>query len=170
MKRLARQLNLWYCITQGIFFVLPNCCIIYASMFLLERGFRNTEIGIILAVAYILGLVLQPVVTSMADSSRRLTPVGFLAVVAAAEALVCIGLACLRTRSLAVAVLYALFIALYEVMIPLLNAFAFYLARTKVPIHYGLSRGCGAGVWGISMQGLDCIQISAASPQVDLVT
>ena len=50
----------------------------YAAVYLLEKGFTNTEVGILLAVANILSAVLQPVVAGIIDRKGKLTNRGFI--------------------------------------------------------------------------------------------
>ena len=58
---------------QGSFWM--SFCIVfnYASVFLLSRGYSNSQIGIVIAVAGVISTLLQPIVAGLADRSRRLT-------------------------------------------------------------------------------------------------
>ena len=45
----------------------------FAAVFLLNRGFSNTEVGIALALANILSVIGQPIVAGIVDRSRLVT-------------------------------------------------------------------------------------------------
>ena len=45
----------------------------YASIFMLGRGFTNSQIGMLLALANVLSVLIQPVIAGMIDKQGRLT-------------------------------------------------------------------------------------------------
>ena len=66
MKLNRTKLMLQYCVLQGSYWA--SFCVLYAfaTVFLLSRGFESSMIGVIIAVGNILGVILQPVVASIA--------------------------------------------------------------------------------------------------------
>ncbi|MCE2604310.1 hypothetical protein LH384_35040, partial [Pseudomonas aeruginosa] len=48
----------------------------FASVFLLARGYSSSQIGVTLAAANILAVVLQPMVADLADRIKRLSLIG----------------------------------------------------------------------------------------------
>ena len=73
MKINTNKMTFQYCILQGAYWA--SFCIIYsfATVFLLDRGFSNSQIGVIIAAGNILGVVLQPVFASIVDRSKTIT-------------------------------------------------------------------------------------------------
>ena len=73
MKINTNKMTFQYCILQGAYWA--SFCIIYsfATVFLLDRGFSNSQIGVIIAAGNILGVVLQPVFASIVDWSKTIT-------------------------------------------------------------------------------------------------
>ena len=73
MKLNTRKLMIQYCILQGSYWA--SFCVIYAfaTVFLLSRGFESSMIGVIIAAGNILGVVLQPMVASIADRSEKIS-------------------------------------------------------------------------------------------------
>ena len=69
----TKKLTLQYCILQGAYWA--SFCIIYsfATVFLLDRGFHNSQIGVIIAAGNILGVIFQPVFASVVDRSKTVT-------------------------------------------------------------------------------------------------
>ena len=116
---------------QGLYWMIACVAISFASYFLLARGYSNSEIGVIMAAAYILGLFLQPLVAGFADRSTRLTPTAVLALVAVITGLWTAGLLLIRTHCVIMSILYVLFVASQLVMQPLINAYAFYVEQME---------------------------------------
>ena len=73
MKLNRTKLMLQYCVLQGSYWA--SFCVLYAfaTVFLLSRGFESSMIGVIIAVGNILGVILQPVVASIADRSEKIS-------------------------------------------------------------------------------------------------
>ena len=73
MKLNTRKLMIQYCILQGSYWA--SFCVIYAfaTVFLLSRGFESSMIGVIIAAGNILGVILQPMVASIADRSEKIS-------------------------------------------------------------------------------------------------
>ena len=61
----------------------------YAAVFLLDRGFSNTAIGLILALANVLSVILQPVTAGLIDKYEAFTNRRVSMVCALACALCC---------------------------------------------------------------------------------
>ena len=45
----------------------------YASIFMLERGFTNSRIGLLLALANVFSVVMQPIIAGLIDRPGKLT-------------------------------------------------------------------------------------------------
>lgn len=73
MKLNTRKLMIQYCILQGSYWA--SFCVVYAfaTVFLLSRGFESSMIGVIIAAGNILGVILQPMVASIADRSEKIS-------------------------------------------------------------------------------------------------
>ena len=65
--------TLRYIIINATYFAVYSGIHAYASVFLLEKGFSNTLIGITLALANILSVVFQPFVAGLIDKQGKLT-------------------------------------------------------------------------------------------------
>ena len=73
MKKL---LNFDYACIQGTYWMLYGILSSFASVFLLSRGYSNSEIGVILAAANVAAVVLQPLAADLADRSGRVSLIG----------------------------------------------------------------------------------------------
>lgn len=73
MKKL---LNFDYACIHGTFWMFYGVASSFASVFLLANDYTNSEIGMILAAANILAVILQPFVGDLADRTRRISLIG----------------------------------------------------------------------------------------------
>ena len=144
----SRSLNGAYGALNGVYWML--CCLIYSfsSNFLLGRGYSNSELGVIVAAGYILGLLLQPVAASVADRTVR-APVAVIAGGAAAVGLTALALLFLPGKSVAVTAVYGLFLTLVIMLQPLVNAFAYYIERMGTAVPFGVCRAVGSLAYGL---------------------
>ncbi len=116
----------------------------FASVFLLAKGFSNWNIGVTLAVANVLAVILQPVIADIADRAKKLSVIGISEIL---TVLMMAGTACLFVSSgsmAALAVLFILLIAWHTVLQPLFNSLTFMLEETGVHINFGIARSMGS--------------------------
>ena len=147
MKR-PGVLNGAYGALNGVYWML--CCLAYSftGVFLLGRGYSNSQLGVIVAAGHVLGLVLQPALAALADRSAR-APLAVIGAVTGAVALAAAALACLPGRGWAVGLLAAGFLALVIVLQPLVNGLAYYLERLGTEVPFGLCRAVGSLAYGL---------------------
>lgn len=133
-----------YSFVQGSFWM--SFCIIlsYASVYLLSKGFHNSEIGIIIAIAGTVSAVLQPVIASVADKAVKVPLryiIAFLAVIA-----VCTSTALLVPNLywLLIAIFYAVLLAVLQILTPLINALGMQCVNRGIPVNFGVARGVGS--------------------------
>ena len=62
MSNRIRSATPYYALIQGLYWAIFCLMVGFASVFLLDRGFTNGQIGLILGLSYLLSAVLQPVV------------------------------------------------------------------------------------------------------------
>lgn len=143
----AKRCNLQYCALQFLYWMLACLAIPFSSVYLLDFGYSNTEIGLILAVGYVVGMLLQPLTAMLADSVSQMRPSAFLSMLCAAHLLLAVGLLFCRSRSVPFLILFTGYFSLQNALRPHINSFAFYIERAGVPIRFGMARGCGSLAW-----------------------
>ncbi len=116
----------------------------YASVYLLDKGFSNTNIGLLLSVANILAMIIQPIVAGLIDKGSRLTNrsaalISTLLLIAGSVLLLFVG-----NRFVAVFVIYALIYMIQMVYQPLIIAMSFEYNKAGCNINFGLCRGLGS--------------------------
>ena len=145
MKQKAElRRNLKYIALHGLYWMYWCVCNNYLSVFLLERGYTSSVIGFLIAAGFIGSLILQPVIASVADRSRRLTPTLILAACFGVSMILELLRLLLPGKSAILSVVCVLSIALLQTAQPLINAYASYLERLGEPIRFGVARGVGS--------------------------
>lgn len=63
----SKRLNIRYILMQAAFWAAFAAICAYQATLLLSRGFHNTEVGVIVALRCLAGVVAQPLLGSYAD-------------------------------------------------------------------------------------------------------
>lgn len=144
MKLNRKKLMLQYCVLQGSYWT--SFCVLYAfaTVFLLSRGFESSMIGVIIAVGNILGVILQPVVASIADRSEKISLHKLTALLSVIMIVLIAFLYMIPNILLAVAVLFLLTDTFLQVIQPLINSVSVYYVNQGVSVDFGAARGIGS--------------------------
>lgn len=144
MKLNRKKLMLQYCVLQGSYWA--SFCVLYAfaTVFLLSRGFESSMIGVIIAAGNILGVILQPMVASIADRSEKISLHKLTAMLSVIMILLLVLLYFVPNGLLAVAVLFLLTDTFLQVIQPLINSVSVYYVNQGVSVDFGSARGIGS--------------------------
>lgn len=137
-------LNLEYAVGFGAYWMIYAVVGSFASVFMLEKGYDNTEIGLTLALANVLALIVQPGIADYTDISGRSGIIKMSISMAAAIILLTIGMYVFGGGTLALAMVFVFIIALHTVMQPLLNSLPFKLKGIDAELEFGLGRAGGS--------------------------
>ena len=69
---MEKILNSTYGAIFGAYWIVYAVVSSFASVFMLAKGYTNSQIGITIAAANILAVVMQPLIADFADRSRKL--------------------------------------------------------------------------------------------------
>lgn len=141
---MGKLLNFEYACTQGTYWMIYGIVGSFASVFLLARGYSNSEIGVILAVANVVAVVLQPLVADFADRSKRATLIGITQLMTVIMIVMMTGLFVFQKKTLALSLIFLLLIAWHTILQPLVNSLSFKLSDCGIPINFGVARGVGS--------------------------
>lgn len=167
MKKLF---NTEYAFIQGSYWMIYGFVSSFASVFLLAKEYSNTEIGIILAVANIIAVLLQPFLADLADRSRRISLEGIIQLM---TIMMMIMTACVflqKSKSLTLTIVFSLLIAWHTVLQPLIYTLSFKLQENDVHINFGVARGLGSLAYSgfmailgivVNQYGINVLPISA---------
>ena len=76
IKKETRTLNIEYSAIFGTYWMIYAVVSSFASVFMLARGYSNSQIGITLAAANVLAFIMQPLIADFTDRSKRLGIIG----------------------------------------------------------------------------------------------
>ncbi|MBR3340173.1 MAG: MFS transporter [Clostridiales bacterium] len=150
MSQAKKFWTLRYIIINATYFAVYSGIHAYASVFLLEKGFSNTLIGITLALANILSVVFQPIVAGLIDKQGKLTNRN---VSMASTALLLAGSVLLLIIRNGIAVIFIIFALIYMVQMvyqPIITAMYFEYEAAGCHIYYGLARGLGSAGFAVT--------------------
>lgn len=162
MKKL---LNIEYSAIHATYWMFYGVISSFASVFLLARGYSNWEIGVVLAVANVLAVVLQPLTADLADRSKKLSLIRITQLLTILMMALTVGLFALKGRSLALAAIFILLIAWHTVLHPLFNSLNFKLEESGIHINFGVARSMGSLAYAALMAVLGSL-VEARGVQV----
>ena len=122
----------------------------YAAVFLLDSGFTNTEIGILLAVANVLSALFQPLVAAVIDRQGFFTNRNVMMICAG---MIAGGAVVLIFAGSVKPVVFIVFTMMYMVQftyMPVMTALNFEYQRGGAKIFYGLARGLGSAGFAVT--------------------
>lgn len=148
MKKL---LNIEYACIHANYWMIYGIVSSFASVFLLGRGYRNTEIGVILAAANVVAVVLQPLIADLADRSKKISLTGIMQIMTVMMMLMTVGMFTMQRKSLALSLVFVLLIAWHTVIQPLLHSLNFKLEESGTHINFGIARSTGSLAYSVLM-------------------
>lgn len=122
----------------------------YAAVYLIAKGFSNTEVGVLLAVANIVSAVLQPVIADVIDrpgylTNRRFIMISVLVILAGSAVLLF-----LPGNKAVIFFIYALIYMIQFAYQPVMTALCFEYQKAGCSIMYGLARGLGSASFAVT--------------------
>lgn len=116
----------------------------YASIFMLERGFTNSQIGMLIAFANIFSVLIQPVIAGLIDKPGKLTNLRTASLCTGALIMLSLALAFVRQEKTAIFVIFMLIYMIQMAYQPIIIAMNFEYTERGCPINFGLARGMGS--------------------------
>ncbi|MCI6012870.1 MAG: MFS transporter [Firmicutes bacterium] len=149
MRGMKGLLNAEYGGIHAFYWMAYGALASFASVFLLGRGYSNTEIGMIFAAANVLAVILQPLLADAADHSGKLSLIGVSELVLGAIMLLTAGLLLLQKRTMTMSLVYVLILAGNATLQPLFNSLCFRLSESGIHINFGLCRSFGSLAYAV---------------------
>lgn len=138
-----------YCMLQAAFWSTFSSIFAYASMYLIDKGLSNSEIGYILSLGSIFSAIAQPIVGGMADRSKKLILHKLLMTFSGIIIVLSGILLAFNKVFWMVFLLYTLIIAFSQIMTPLTYSLAMFFVSRGIPIDFGIARGIGSLAYAI---------------------
>lgn len=127
----------------------------YTSVFLLAKGFSNTEVGIISGLGCIISAILQALVSSYADKENSRSVKVLLSLIASFQLILAgILLALGSNFALIIGVIFGALIAIMQLMVPLTNSLAMEMMNQGKKINYGAARGTASMIYALLVNSM----------------
>ena len=160
-----RSLNLKYAGSQIFYFAAFAAMMGYASVFLLDKGCSNSQIGIALALSSIIAVLLQPMLASFADNHKNIEIRNIMAPIILVVIALSAILYLIPGSALFVLFLVVTIFSIMSSIMPLMNSLAFAFEQHGIEINYGLARGLGSVAYAIASLALGHI-VESFSPGI----
>ena len=150
MKENKRSYTIQYALLNMIYFAAFCTIHAYAAVFLLDHGFSNTEVGVLLAVANIISALAQPFVAGLIDKPGPLTNKNFILI---SVLVILAGSVALMFVGNNIAMIFIVYTIIYMVQFtyqPVMTALCFEYQKAGYNIMYGLSRGLGSAGFALT--------------------
>lgn len=149
---------------QFMYYPAYSIIIGYATVYLLDRGFSNTLVGTVIAVAALAAALLQPVAAAISDRfSKKSVKTIVIIETAVFMGLVLLILATENASIPVIGFVYGAAIMMLQVMTPFINSLGSLSIKAGVNINFGAARGMGSlayagtsyilgrviGLWGL---------------------
>lgn len=148
-KNYTLRLNSEYAGIFGSYWIFYSIISSFCSAYLLDIGYSNSEIGIILAVASVVSVFMQPMLANISDRSKKLDAIGVAGISTAIMLILEVGMLIINKKTLALWVIYVLVMAWELALQPLFNSLARRLSETGWNINFGICRSGGSLAYAI---------------------
>ncbi len=143
------MLNISYGAIQGTYWMYYGAIMSFASVYLLGKKYTNSEIGIILAAASILAVVLQPLLADAADKAKKVSLTDITGIITIGLLAATASFYIFTSKALILSVIFILLGAWLTSLQPLINSMAFYLSKSGHMINFGVTRSGGSVAYAV---------------------
>lgn len=141
---MTNKLTVKYALVQGAYWMAYCSVHAYAAVYLLDKGFGNGQIGLLLAGANILAVILQPLVGGFLDTAKNINVRDVLCTFSFLMCVLSLGLLVCGSAKLAVGLLFLLSYMLQMVSQPLTSTLSYEFINRGKTMNFGLARGLGS--------------------------
>ncbi len=140
------NLTAGYAAVQCFYWMAFGGLVGFISVYLLDRGYTNTQIGILIAVAGAFSAILQPVLAGYADQAKSPSLKKLILITLGVQLVFGILLLVTYESSfLLTGVFYACCMMIAQVLTPLVNALGMESINQGKRLNFGIARGMGSG-------------------------
>lgn len=135
--------SILYSFLQGIFWMVYGIVIGFAVVYLKDKGFNYSSIGMILSVGNILSIVVQTFLASLVDRIERFSMLHVMILFMGMFTLLC-GLMNLSLNTNMIFIIYILMAIICTAVPTFMNALAMDYINSGENLNFGLARGMGS--------------------------
>ena len=148
-KKAEQDLNLNFSFIQSFYWMAYCSTGGFASVFLLSKDFDNRQVGLVLALANIFAVFLQPMVASLADSSKHVTIKQLVCILSFMALSFSAVLIFIPDSFIIIASLFVLIFTSIIIMQPLINGLVFEFVNNGIFVNFGVTRGIGSVAYAL---------------------
>ena len=148
LKRLRRATP-YYSLIQGLYWAVFCMTLAFASVYLLDKGFTNSQIGLILGLSYLFSAVFQPIIGSVFSRYGLKLNIG-IAAVYAAMAVLTICILVLPLGKIPFSIIIIGIFTMQSMLQPSIYALHQSMETKNDRINFGLARGVGSVAYALS--------------------
>ena len=142
----------------------------FSSLYLLDLGLSNGAVGILIALASLISVLLQPSVGSIIDKSPKVSTKQMLLLMASIIAIMGVLLIFIPVKGMAVSTaIYGISVTLLMLAQPFLNALGMDAINYGYPINFGLGRSMGSLGYALGSAGFGRISVMFGPKSVPVV-
>ena len=141
--------TLRFCLIQGLFWGSFGCVFAFSSVYLLAKGFTNSQVGYILSAGSAVSVIMQPVVGSFVDKSRKMLLRSIPVILSVIAIGICTALLFTGEGMLLRAICYGTLVAVLQILMPLLYSLGIHYMEKGVNINFGIGRGIGSTAYAL---------------------
>ena len=147
---MTNHLTARYGLIHGTYWMLYASIAAYVSLYLLELGFSNGAIGILIALAGLLSALLQPMAASYADRENSPSLKAINLAVAGLGLLSALGLLAFHKNKVASLLFYGSCLALLQLQTPLVNGLGVTSINCGCSLNYGVSKSVSSVTYALT--------------------
>ena len=151
MNKRSLTLNLEYAGDFAAYWIYYGMVGSFCSAYLLDLNYTNSEIGLIMALASVVSVFLQPALADLSDRSKKLDQIGVASLGTIVMLVLNVGLLIIRRKTAALWVIYILALAWELALQPVLNSFSRKLSESGHKINFGICRSGGSLGYSVLM-------------------
>ena len=142
-KLTSRNSTPIYTLIQMLYWTTYGLIFNFASMYLLDKQFINSQIGAILGISYAFSACIQPIIASIFHRKNIRLNRGAMAVYCVI-ALLALSILVFPVGKTALMILFILILTLQSSLQPTINSLAHGLELCGIPVNFSLARGAGS--------------------------
>ncbi|MDO5688969.1 MAG: MFS transporter [Tissierellia bacterium] len=150
-ERLFRFLNFKYAGLQGASNLLFSAMGAYGAVFLMSKGIPTSQMGILVALANIIAIILQPWLAIRIDRSQRFTIREFCLFLLVPTGLLLIAMLLFPDLQFFNAISYTLVLASLFSLMPVVSGAALFFSNRGLPLNFCIGRSFGSFAYAVGV-------------------
>lgn len=146
---MQRRLNLHYATIHGTYWMVFGVLYSFSSVYLLGKGYSNSEIGLILALGNLIAVLVQPFLADLADKKSKSTIFTMMGAMNVGIIILSVLMSTMNQRSMTLSILYVITLAMLMATQPFANAVNRRLSETGAKISFGACRAMGSFAYSV---------------------